>query len=103
MSAPDLPPIPSTGDEEADGNLALLRSTTTAIHDAQEKVTELSAERQRLVLELRKRGVKYTVIAAAVPTTEQTIYKIHREAKAALRAAQRAAEQEAAQQGAAVS
>lgn len=82
MSAP-LPPIPSTGDEEADEELALLRSTTQAIHDAQQSVIDLSSERLRLVLSLRKRKIKFRVIADAVPTTENTVYKIHREARSA--------------------
>lgn len=79
------PPIPTTGDEAADEELALLRSTTEAIHAAQQSVIDLSLERMRLVLSLRGRTppVKFTAIADAVPTTENTVYKIHREAKRA--------------------
>lgn len=77
------PPIPSTGDEVADDELALLRSTTAAIHAAQQQVIDLSAERMRLVLSLRQRSIKFRVIADAVPTTENTVYKIHREARRA--------------------
>lgn len=82
MSAP---PIPSTGDEAADEELALLRSTTQAIHDAQQQVQDLSVERMRIVLALRRRTppVKFSAIADAVPTTENTVYKIHREARRA--------------------
>jgi hypothetical protein len=79
------PPIPSTGDEAADEELALLRSTTQAIHSAQQQVVDLSLERMRLVLSLRRRTppVKFATIADAVPTTENTVYKIHREARRA--------------------
>jgi hypothetical protein len=79
------PPIPTTGDEAADDELALLRSTTQAIHSAQQQVVDLSLERMRLVLSLREKDppVKFTVIADAVPTTENTVYKIHREARRA--------------------
>jgi hypothetical protein len=79
------PPIPSTGDEGADDELALLRSTTQAIHSAQRQVVDLSLERMRLVLSLRRRDppVRFTVIADAIPTTENTVYKIHREARRA--------------------
>jgi hypothetical protein len=77
------PPIPSTGDEVADEELALLRSTTQAIHSAQQQVMDLSMERMRLVLSLRRRNVLFRMIADAVPTTENTVYKIHREAKRA--------------------
>jgi hypothetical protein len=82
MSAP---PIPSTGDEAADEELALLRSTTQAIHEAQQQVQDLSVERMRIVLSLRRRQppVKFSAIADAVPTTENTVYKIHREARRA--------------------
>jgi hypothetical protein len=79
------PPIPSTGDQGADEELALLRSTTRAIHSAQQQVIDLSLERMRLVLSLRRRTppVKFSAIADAVPTTENTVYKIHREARRA--------------------
>lgn len=77
------PPIPTTGDELADEELALLRTTTQAIHSAQQQVIDLSAERMRLVLSLRRRAVKFREIADAVPTTENTIYKIHRDARRA--------------------
>lgn len=82
MSAP---PIPTTGDEAADEELALLRSTTQAIHAAQQQVQDLSVERMRIVLSLRRRQppVKFSSIADAVPTTENTVYKIHREARRA--------------------
>lgn len=81
MTAPGPPPIPTTGDPDADDELVLLRSCTAAIHEAQERIAGLSAERQRLVLSLRRRGILFSVIAAAVPTTEQTIYKIHRDGR----------------------
>jgi hypothetical protein len=79
------PPIPSTGDPGADAELAQLRATTQAIHTAQQQVIDLSTERMRLVLALRARTppVKFSVIADAVPTTENTIYKINREARRA--------------------
>jgi hypothetical protein len=78
-------PIPSTGDAEADADLATLRDTTTSIWQHQEEVEELSRTRMRTVLRLRRREppVLFSLIAAAVPTTEQTIYKIHREARRA--------------------
>lgn len=79
-SAP--PPLPITGDDETDEALALLRSTTGAIHDAQDRVAELSAERKRVVLDLRRRRVLFRLIAQAADSTEQTILKIHREARA---------------------
>jgi hypothetical protein len=80
--AEELPPLQLTGDDETDEALALMRSTTGAIHDAQDKVVELSSERKRLVLVLRRRHppVKFRQIAAAAGSTEQTILKIHREA-----------------------
>jgi hypothetical protein len=53
------PPIPSTGDEGADDELALLS------------------------LRRRDPPVRFTVIADAIPTTENTVYKIHREARRA--------------------
>lgn len=82
MSEPaELPPIPPTGDQEADDELVLLRATTNSIREAQESIAASAFERQRLVLSLRKRGILFSTIAAAVPTTEQTIYKIHRDAK----------------------
>lgn len=81
MSAPEPPPIPTTGDPDADDELALLRATTVSIHEHQDLIAGLSAERQRLVLSLRQRGILFGSIAAAVPTTEQTIYKIHRDGK----------------------
>jgi len=83
MTAP--PPIPTTGDEAADEDLALLRTTTQAIHEAQRQVIDMSLQRMRLVLSLRERDdpVKFSVIADAVPTTENTVYKIHREARRA--------------------
>lgn len=77
----ELPPLPLTGDDETDEALALMRSTTGAIHDAQDRVAELSSERKRLVLHLRRRRVLFRHIAQAANSTEQTILKIHREAK----------------------
>lgn len=84
------PPIPLTGDAEADADLATLRDTTTAIWEHQEQVESLSKTRMRTVLRLRRREppVLFSLIAAAVPTTEQTIYKIHREARRAEEAGQ---------------
>jgi hypothetical protein len=82
VSAPaELPPLALTGDDETDEALALIRETTGAIHDAQERVADLSRERKRLVLTLRGRGVKFGAIAAAAGSTEQTIFKIHREGR----------------------
>lgn len=88
MTAP--PSIPTTGDAEADADLATLRDTTTSIWQHQEEVEELSKTRMRTVLRLRRREppVLFSLIAAAVPTTEQTIYKIHREARRAEEAGQ---------------
>ena len=40
-----------------------------------------SAERKRIVLQLRRRRVKFRQIADAAGSTEQTILKIHREAR----------------------
>lgn len=77
----ELPPLPLTGDEETDEALALMRSTTGAIHEAQDRVAELSTERKRLVLDLRRRRVLFRQIAEAAGSTEQTVLKIHREAK----------------------
>ncbi len=74
-------PLPLTGDDETDEVLALMRHTTGAIHEAQDRVAELSDERKRLVLDLRRRGVIFRHIAQAANSTEQTILKIHREAK----------------------
>jgi hypothetical protein len=85
VSEPDeaLPPLALTGDEETDEALALMRATTGAIHAAQDTVAELSAERKRLVLTLRRcrPPVKFRAIADAAGSTEQTILKIHREAR----------------------
>jgi hypothetical protein len=81
MTAP--PPIPTTGDEAADTELAMLRSASEQIWSAQERINALSRDRMRLVLRLRDRGILFRVIADAIPTTEQTIFKIHRDAKAA--------------------
>lgn len=76
------PPLALTGDDDTDDTLALLRATTEGIHEAQEKATELAAERRRLVLDLREQhGVKFADIARAAGSTEQTIYKVHREAR----------------------
>jgi hypothetical protein len=83
VTGPDeLPPLTLTGDDETDEALALLRSTTQAIHAAQDRVAELSDERTRLVLALRRRlpPVLFRTIADAAGSTDQTIYKIHREA-----------------------
>jgi len=80
-SVRELPPLPLTGDDETDEQLALMRQTTGAIHDAQDRVAELSTERKRLVLDLRRRRVLFRHIAQAADSTEQTILKIHREAK----------------------
>jgi hypothetical protein len=79
----ELPPLQLTGDAETDEALALMRATTEEIHSAQEKVVELSAERKRLVLTLRRcrPPVKFRAIADAAGSTEQTILKIHREAR----------------------
>jgi hypothetical protein len=79
--ARELPPLALTGDEETDEQLALMRSTTGAIHEAQDRVAELSQERKRLVLDLRRRRVLFRQIAEAAGSTEQTILKIHREAR----------------------
>jgi hypothetical protein len=78
----ELPPLILTGDDATDEALALLRSTTQAIHAAQDRVAELSDERKRLVLDLRRRipPVLFRTIADAAGSTDQTIYKIHREA-----------------------
>lgn len=78
----ELPPLTLTGDDETDEALALLRTTTGAIHEAQDRVAELSDERKRLVLSLRRRTppVLFRTIADAAGSTDQTIYKIHREA-----------------------
>lgn len=84
MTAPA--PIPSTGDAAADAELAQLRRQTTSIWNHQEEAAALSKARMRTVLSLRRRGVLFRVIAEAVPTTEQTIYKIHREARRAEKA-----------------
>jgi hypothetical protein len=80
-AAAEPPPLPLTGDEETDDALALMRSTTGAIHAAQDRVADLSQERKRLVLDLRRRGVLFRLIAQAADSTEQTILKIHREAR----------------------
>lgn len=79
----ELPPLQLTGDDETDEALALMRATTEEIHAAQEKVVDLSAERKRLVLTLRRcrPPVKFRQIADAAGSTEQTILKIHREAR----------------------
>jgi hypothetical protein len=50
----ELPPLALTGDDETDETLALLRLTTQQIHEAQDRVAELSDERKRLVLALRR-------------------------------------------------
>jgi hypothetical protein len=77
----ELPPLVLTGDDEADETLALLRKITQQIHEAQDYVAELSDERKRVVLDLRRRhGVLFRLIADAAGSTDQTIYKIHREA-----------------------
>jgi hypothetical protein len=78
----ELPPLVLTGDDETDEALALLRAATLGIHEAQDTVSELSEERKRLVLELRRRTppVLFRLIADAAGSTDQTIYKIHREA-----------------------
>ncbi len=78
-------PIPTTGDVQADADLRTLRDTTAAIWDHQETAAALSKTRMRVVLRLRRREppVLFSAIAAAVGTTEQTIYKIHREARRA--------------------
>ena len=81
MTATEPPPITPTGDSDADDELRLLRATTASIHEAFDRIAGLSAERQRLVLSLRRRGILFSTIAEAVPTTEQTIYKIHRDGK----------------------
>lgn len=82
MTTPASPPLVLTGDDTTDEALAMLRATTEAIHQAQEQVTSLSAERRRLVLTLREQGrVKFSQIAEAANSTEQTVYKVHREAK----------------------
>jgi hypothetical protein len=85
VSEPDaeLSPLQLTGDDETDEALALMRATTEEIHAAQEKVVELSGERKRLVLALRRcrPPVKFRQIADAAGSTEQTILKIHREAR----------------------
>ena len=83
MTAPT--PAPSTGDPEVDAELLQLRRQTTGIWQHQEEAAALSKARMRTVLALRRREppVLFSVIAAAVPTTEQTIYKIHREARRA--------------------
>ncbi len=75
------PPLPVTGHPATDEDLALMRQTTEAIRLRQEEVEELSRERMAVVLRLRERGVLFSVIAEAVPTTEQTVYKIARTAK----------------------
>jgi hypothetical protein len=77
------PPIPSTGDPASDEDLALMRLCTEGIHLRQDEVEDLSKERMRTVLRLRERGVLFSVIAEAVPTTEQTVYKIARAARRA--------------------
>jgi hypothetical protein len=77
------PPTPITGDAAADEELTLLRAASQQIAHHQAQVALLSRERMRLVMRLRDRGLLFRVIAAAVPTTEQTIYKIHRDAKEA--------------------
>jgi hypothetical protein len=77
-----LPPLTLTGDDATDEALALLRSMTQALHAAQDRVSELSDERKRLVLDLRRRipPVLFRTIADAAGSTDQTIYKLHREA-----------------------
>lgn len=80
MTSP--PPLALTGDEPVDDALALLRATTQGIHEAQDTITALSAERRQLVLDLRERhGVLFSRIAEAADSTEATIYKVHREAR----------------------
>lgn len=81
MTAP--PPIPATGDPAADAELAEFREASQEIADAQQRVITRSRDRQRLILSLRERGILFRVIADAVPTTEQTVYKIHRDAREA--------------------
>jgi hypothetical protein len=83
VTAVTAPPIPETGDPAADEELALLREASEEIWQAQERVIVRSRDRMRLVLRLRARGVLFRIIADAVPTTEQTIYKIHRDAQRA--------------------
>ena len=90
------PPLTLTGDDATDEALAELRSTTAGLHEASEQVVGLSARRRQLVLTLRARGVPFRQIAAAAASTEQTIFKVHREARAEQAAAQAAEQQEAA-------
>lgn len=76
------PPLALVGNEPVDEALALLRAATEGIHEAQDTITALSAERRRLVLDLRERhGVLFSKIAEAADSTEATIYKVHREAR----------------------
>lgn len=79
--APTEAPLPMTGDRDTDDELVLLRKATEAIHEAMDEIAAQSVERHRLVLSLRRRKVKFSVIADAAQSTEQTIYKVHREAK----------------------
>lgn len=66
-------------------DLANLRAATQGIRDRQGEVEALSKERMRLVLRLRRHDppVLFSAIAEAAGTTEQTIYKMHREARRA--------------------
>lgn len=77
------PPLTGAAAAEAEKELDAFRDATNGIHTKQEEVDALSKARMRSVLRLRDLGVLVRVIAASVPTTEQTIYKIMREARRA--------------------
>lgn len=66
-------------------DLARFAAAFNGIRTRQQEVEELSKERMRLVLRLRRNDppVLFSALAEAAGTTEQTIYKVHREARRA--------------------
>jgi hypothetical protein len=93
MSSP--PPLRLTGDDDTDEALALLRATQQTMDEALRTVEASSRQRQRLVLDLRARRVPFKQIAEAAGIAEQTVFKVHRDARE--RQAEQAVEQEAKQ------
>jgi DNA-directed RNA polymerase specialized sigma24 family protein len=54
----------------------MIGQSTKSIREAQESIVNLSKTRTEAVLYARENGVSYQVLATAMGTSEQTVYKI---------------------------
>jgi len=70
------PPLSPEQVEKNAKVLEIIGQSTKSIREAQESIVNLSKTRTEAVLYARENGVSYQVLATAMGTSEQTVYKI---------------------------